>query len=188
MLKLRSDLHHVVFNFPRSLLYCLEDHLTLPLGCDEPNTAHLKAFTRTTYTYFLAEMSLKAIISRILEAPDLNYFSNHNPAGNVQISPLIQELKLQLEAWELSVPTFLDWSPQVRKGTSVPVGIRLKLLYWFARFSLARPLILHVLDDSSYSISFHGWTFFQDGLLAGLNMAKIAVLDDRDIDVIMGNR
>ncbi|KAF8854898.1 hypothetical protein BDZ45DRAFT_627092 [Acephala macrosclerotiorum] len=185
---LERDLRHVVYSFPSSLLYQLENNLTLPLGYDEPNSVHLKAFARTTYTYFLAEMSLKAIISRILEAPGLNHLSNHNFAGSVEVSPIVQELKLQLEEWELTVPTFLDWSPQARKGTSVPVGIRLKLLYWFARFSLARPLILHVLDDSSYRLPFHGWTFFQDGLLAGLNMVKIAIPDERDINIIMGNR
>lgn len=166
---------------PRSFLYQLEDRLPLPLGCDEHATVHMKRDSRTTYTFFLAEMSLKGIIAHILEIPE-------SFQSEVDNSPLIQELKTQLDGWEASVPSFLGWSPDATKGVTSLVGVRLKLLYWYARFSISRSLINHALHDLEHRLSFIGWMVFQDGLLAGLNMIKVSILEEADIDIIMGNR
>jgi hypothetical protein len=177
-----------VHSFPRSLLFQLEDTLPLPLGCDESGTANMKISVRTTYTFFLAEMSLKAIVARIYEIPDLESSPPCAFPVNLDKSPLIQELKTQIDGWEASLPTFLGWSPEATKGVSTSVGVRLKLLYWFARFWLHRPLIIHVLHDLSHELPFIGWTFFQSGLHAGLQMLKVSISEESDIDVIMGNR
>lgn len=148
----------------------------------------MKTSVRTVYTFFLAEMSLKAILSRIHATPNPEYFVQNAPNGNIEISPLIRELKNQLTTWEASLPSFLGWSPEPRRGVAFPTGMRLKLLYWFARFSLFKPLIVHFLQDPTNQLPFLGWKSFQDGLLAGLNMIRISTLEDSEVDAIMGNR
>ncbi|TVY93392.1 hypothetical protein LAWI1_G001127 [Lachnellula willkommii] len=185
---LERDLNSEIDSFPKSLLYLLEHRLQLPLGCDEPNTTHLMAPVRNTYTFFLAEMSLKAIIARILTTPNLEHSIQKTFHGTVEMSPLIQEFQTQLEKWEISVPAFLGWFPEPNRGMISPVGARLKLLYWFARFSLFKPLVARVLGESSCTLPLLGWTAFREGLLGGLNMVKGAVEEESDIDVIMGNR
>jgi hypothetical protein len=71
LLRRSRDLLNEVHSFPRSLLFQLEDSLPLPLGCDESGTVNMKVSIRTTCTFFLAEMSLKAILALIYEIPDL---------------------------------------------------------------------------------------------------------------------
>jgi hypothetical protein len=183
-----SDLLHEVDSLTRSLLFQLEERLPLPLGCDESGTTHLTSSVRTTYTFFLAEMSLKAILARILSITDLEYSVTNVPHGNIQVSPLLQELRTQIDSWEASLPCFLHWSPEANQGASFSVGTRLKLLYWFTRFSLFGTLLVKLLHDSNHQFPFLEWTFFQEGLLAGVNMVKVSTLEELDIDVIMGNR
>jgi len=86
------------------------------------------------------------------------------------------------------IDQFLGWSMEPRRGVLSHVATRLKLIYWFARFSLFRPLILHALHDQSHELPFVGWALVQEGLRAAFTMLKIAVMEDMDIDVIIGNK
>ncbi len=173
---------------PRSSLHELEDTLPLPLGCDELDLSHLPIRLRTMLTYFLAEMSLKAISERIFTTPDLEFYVQDPRTGSVDVSPLFQELRRQLDEWIASVPSFLGWSPEVMKGLSSPLGIRVKLMYWFVRFSIFRPLIQRILHDPNSLFPIHGWTLFREGLHAGLNLINVSILEQSDIDVFIGNR
>lgn len=169
-------------------LFQLEDTLRLPGGCDEIGTAHLPEPFRTIQTFFLAEMSLKSILARIIATPDSDFFLEGTLDGTIEQSPLFQELRTQLDRWVGSLPTFVDWSIEPNKGEPSSIATRLKLFYWFAHISLFRPLILYVLKDPSQKLTFTVWKLFQDGLMAGLNMVKISILEETDIDVIVGNR
>jgi hypothetical protein len=183
-----SDFLNDIDSFPRSSLYHLEDRLPLPLGCDESGTVNLKTSVRTVYTFFLAEMSLKSTLARIISTAGGDHCVQKSSNSRVEISPLIQELNVQIDAWVTSLPSFLDWSPEPTRGTCSPVATRLKQIYWFARLSLSRPLILHVLYDLNHQLPFLGWKCFQDGILAGVNMIKVSIMEESDIDVIIGNR
>jgi hypothetical protein len=141
------DLLRQVNSFLRSLLFHLEVRLSLPLGCDEAGTIHLNTSTRTAYTFFLAEMSLKTIIARIPTTPDLDYSVPNTLHTNAQISPLVQEPKTQIDGWGASLPNFLGWSAESNKGAAFSFGTRLRLLCWFAQFSLFKPHIIKVLHD-----------------------------------------
>jgi len=139
-------------------------------------------------TFFLAEMSLKAIANRIVTAADLEFYIQDPKTGIVELSPLFRELRRQLDEWIASVPSFLDWSPEPTKGISSPLGTRVKLMYWFVRFSLFRTLIKRVLNNSGSLFPILGWTLFREGLHAGLALINVAILEHSDISVIMGNR
>jgi hypothetical protein len=173
---------------PRSSLHELEDTLPLPLGCDELDLSHLPIRLRTMLTYFLAEMSLKAIAERIFKTSDQEFYVQDPRTGSVDVSPLFQELRRQLDEWVSSLPSFLGWSPEAMKGLSSPLGIRVKLMYWFVRFSIFRPLIQRILHDPNSLFPIHGWTLFREGLHAGLNLINVSILEQSDIDVFMGNR
>ncbi|RDL35180.1 uncharacterized protein BP5553_07111 [Venustampulla echinocandica] len=187
---LERDLVNEIGSFPRSSLYQLEDRLPLPLGCDESDTASLSSSVRTvrTYTFFLAEMSLKSTLARIISITGGDSYLETSLNSSVEISPLMQELNAQIGEWVISLPSFLDWSPEPTRGTCSPIATRLKLIYWFTRLSLSKSHILHVLHDSDHQLPFLGWKFFQDGILAGVNMIKVSVMEESEVDVIMGNR
>lgn len=189
MLKIDSDVKNEIDDtLPRSLLYQLEDSLPLPVGCDELDLSHLPVRARTMLLFFLAEMSLKAIGERICTTRNLEFCIQETSNGIVAVLPLFQELRRQLDEWVESVPSFLEWSSEPNKGVRSPLGIRVKLLYWFVRFSLFRPLILRVLHDSSSRFPILGWTLFHEGLHAGLTLINVSISEQSDIDVIMGNR
>ncbi|KAE9364423.1 hypothetical protein N431DRAFT_474014 [Stipitochalara longipes BDJ] len=173
---------------PQSSLHELEDTLPLPLGCDELDLSHLPIRIRTMLTFFLAEMSLKAIAERIFTTADEEFYVQDIRTGSVDVSPLCHELRRQLDEWVGSVPSFLGWSSELMRGVSSPLGIRVKLMYWFVRFSLFRPLIQRILHDSNSCFPIHGWTLFREGLHAGLNLINVSILEQSDIDVFMGNR
>jgi hypothetical protein len=183
-----SDLYYEAKQLQRSSLSALEENLSLPLGCDETLSAHLKGTTRETYAFFLAEMSLKSILARIHAKPAPQFSVQKSSNGAFESSPILLELKLQLDTWHLSLPDFLGWSTQPQSRTISPVATRLKLTYWFARYSIFIPLINQVLEDESYQLPFLGWSFFQEGVLAGLSMVTVAITEESDIDVLSGNR
>lgn len=179
---------HEVEDLPRTSLSSLEDRLPLPLGCDESGTNHMDTEIRTVYTYFLAETSLKAIIARI-HAIHVAEKTNHTSiTSNLRISPIIQEFQTQLNEWKNSIPEFLEWSPEPGKGVCLPVGTRLKLLFWHAQFSLLEPLIRHTLYNPNRQLPFLGWTLLQSGLLAGTNMLQVTLQEKPDLDLILSNR
>jgi hypothetical protein len=182
------DLNNEFEIMPSSSLFQLEDTLRLPSGCNEVGTAHLPEPFRTIQTFFLAEMGLKSILARIIATPDSDFFLEGPADGTIERSPLFHEHRTQLDRWVSSLPTFVDWTIEPRKGELSPVATRLKLFYWFALISLFRPLIRYVLRDPGQKLPFAVWKLFQDGLLAGLNMVKISVVEETDIDVIVGNR
>ncbi len=120
--------------------------------------------------------------------PELELGVQKDLDGNVHMSPLVQELKLQLDDWKASIPDFLGWSDIPSKGISAQISTRVKFTYWFARFAMIIPILNKVLCDQNYQLPFFGWSLFQEGLQAGFNMIKVAVLEDADMDLIMGNR
>jgi hypothetical protein len=69
-----------------------------------------------------------------------------------------------------------------------PLAMRVKLTYWFVRFSLFKPLILRVLHDSGSLFPMIEWSLFNEGLQAGFTLIKISILEQADVDVLMGNR
>lgn len=95
-------------NLPRSSLHKLADSFPLPVGCDELDLSHLLLRLRTMLTLFLAEMSLRAIANGILTTPDLEFCIQDPKTGSVELSPLFQELRRQLDEWIRSVPPFLN--------------------------------------------------------------------------------
>jgi hypothetical protein len=139
-------------------------------------------------TVFLPEMSLKATTARIVATTDLEFYVREAENGGVEVSPLLQELRRQLDIWIENVPTFLNWSSELGKGVYSPLGIRVILMYWFVRFLLIRRFILHILHNSSGLFPVLGWAFFHEGLHAGLTLINASILKRSDIDVIMGNR
>lgn len=173
---------------PRSPLHELGDSLPLPLGCDELDLSHLLVRARTTLTSFLAEMSLKSIAERIHTTPGLGFCIQETEKRGAEVSPLLQELRRQLDEWVESVPSFLGWSAKPKQGVSSPLGIRVNLLYWFVRFSLFRPFILRVLHDPSNLFPMLGWSLFHEGLLVALTLIKVSILEISDIDALIGNR
>lgn len=173
---------------PSSPLLRLEDTLHLPTGCNEVGTAHLPEPFRTIQTFFLAEMGLKSILARIIATPNSDLFIEGPADGTIERSPLFHEHRTQLDQWVSSLPKFVNWDTEPRKGELSLVATRLKIFYWFALVSLFKPLILYVLRDPGQKLPFAVWKLFQDGLLAGLNMIKISVVEETDVDVIVGNR
>ncbi|KUJ13613.1 uncharacterized protein LY89DRAFT_785261 [Mollisia scopiformis] len=165
----------------------LQDSFPLPLGCDELDLSHLPPRLRTTLTFFLAEMSLKAITERILTTVNLEFYVQDVQTRRVELSPLFQELRRQLDEWIESVPS-LNWSSEPTKGLASPLATRVKLMYWFTRFSLFRPLIKRVLGDSGSMFPMLGWKLLREGLQAGHSLIKVTILEQSDIDVIIANR
>lgn len=158
----------------------------MPLGCDELDLSHLPVRARTTLTFFLAEMSLRAICERIITTPGLDFCTQEIENRDAEVLPLLQELRRQLDEWLEQVPAFLDWSSEPTKGVLSPLAMRMKLLHWFVRFSLFKPLIIRVLHDSASFFPMIEWTLFQEGLQAGFTFIKISTLEHSDIDVIVG--
>lgn len=105
----------------------------------------------------------------------------NSPETTIKPSPLFQELGIQLDRWLVTLPSFVNWAKEPAKGD-------LKLVHWFARLAIFRPLIMYVLRDPRQQFELTIWKLFQDGALAGLNMIKVAILEETDIDVIVGNR
>lgn len=168
----------------------LEDCFPLPLGCDLSADINLPPRIRNELAFFLAETSLRAIMMRILRTPDLEncvlHLSEHG--RRPEVSPLFQELRNQFDEWTLSLPSFFDWSAEPAKGAVSPLPTRLRLIYWFARFALFRPLVLRTLHDPSHRFSLLEFTLLQDGLLAALAFIKVAAWEEPEVDFIMGNR
>jgi len=133
-------------------------------------------------------MSLRVILARLHSNSDLECRVQKTSDYGVEVSPLIQELRNQLGLWKQSLPSFLGWSTQPTGGeTSLP-AMRLKYLYWFARFLLFKPLVLYVLCHAGYSFPLSSWTFFQEGVQAGLTLVKVSLLEKIEWDIIIGNR
>jgi hypothetical protein len=142
-------------------------------------------------------MSLRAILELILTSPELNApsipASTHQPY-QLNVSPVQQELHSQLDTWILRLPANLDWSvdpvpvPTNAYAERSPLTSRLKLLYWYARFSLHRPFMLQILENGAIWSHLPIWEPFREGLLPALNLLKIYAIEQPDIEVIMANR
>lgn len=192
MLILYRDIEYEIDStLPRSNLSRFEELFPLPLPCDEADNKDLPPRIKTHFVFFLAEMSLRGILENILIAPELDNCMRDSPHSNqftCRPSPLIQELRSQLDTWILRLPANLDWSVEPACGIQTGQGTRVKLLYWYARFALHRPMMLHILDDNSLQSHFLLWEPFREGLLPALNLIKVFVAERPDIDVIMANR
>ncbi|EXJ91870.1 hypothetical protein A1O3_00420 [Capronia epimyces CBS 606.96] len=140
-------------------------------------------------------MSLRMTVARIVSTPapapehNLAGTSGHVVVGaEVSSQTLTRELRNQLDGWVSRIPDCLDWSVEPGNGASSPPAKRLKLLYWFARFALYRPLILRVQQDPSLRLQNFEWSLLHEGLLSALTLAKVFLTEEPDVDVIEGNR
>lgn len=185
---------------PRSNLSQLEDLFCLPLPCDEADNKERPPHVNAHFVFFLAEMSLRAILERILSSPNLNSCIVRGNTASIQeplqltISPVQQELRSQLDTWTLRLPASLGWSfdpvpvPTKTYGERAALMTRLKLLYWYARFALHRPIMLQAWKDEATWSRLLTWEHFREGLLQALILLKIYAIEQPDIDVIMANR
>lgn len=188
----RDVLSEVDNTLPQSSLYLLEESLALPLGCDASPRSSMQVQTRDAFMFFLAEMSLRTTVARIVAIPTLENNVNSPGSSSEQIatgvSPLTRELRSQLDGWATRLPDCLGWSVEPGKGVSSPLAKRLKLLYWFARFALYRPLILRTQHDPSLRLQNLEWSLLHEGLLSALTLTRVFLIEEPDIDIIEGNR
>lgn len=73
------------------------------------------SYKAKVYTFFLAEISLKAIWTRVYETPPSQLLQGEY--SNYQLSPVANELEAQLDKWTEQIPEFLNWSVQPDEGT-----------------------------------------------------------------------
>lgn len=170
---------------PQSPLNRLEDEMPLPLGCEEDRTISMPHETRRIYTYFLAEMSLREILRRTL-----SFTNGESDARNgvCNVTPVFRELDLQLSRWEEGIPAFLNFTVDPNQPVTCHVAGRLRMLYWYACFSLRKPSIRHILWQPEVSFQLQSWIAVQDALGAGHNFLAVAVREDTELDVFMGLR
>jgi hypothetical protein len=178
---------------PRSNLARFEEFFPLPLPCDEADNKDRPAHINTQFVFFLAEMSLRAILESILTNPELEGCtrdSSHSDqvAYRTAFSPVRRELRSQLDTWILRLPASLGWSVEPAGGVLSAQGTRLKLLYWYARFALHRPMMKYTLDDEALQLHFLLWEPFREGLLPLINLIKVFVTERPNIDMFMANR
>lgn len=180
---------------PRSTLALFEEFFPLPLPCDEANNKDRPPHINTQFVFFLAEMSLRAILESILTTDKLEGFMRHSadPAQKAcsmtfSVSPITQELRSQLDAWILRLPASLSWSVEPGGGVLSAQSTRLKLLYWYARFSLHRPMMQHTLDDELLQLPLLLWEPFREGVLPALNLIKVFIAEKPHIDIFMAAR
>lgn len=142
--------------------------------------------TRIIYTFFLAEISLKAIWTRVHETLPNQLLQGED--SNYQLSPVAKELEAQLAKWTQEVPEFLDWSIKPDEGTLTQVGTRVKLLYWCARFLLYRPLVQYVVSNPEASLSIQSWVLFQSALNTGISLARVFLVEESETEPILYTR
>ncbi|RMZ84052.1 hypothetical protein DV737_g1350, partial [Chaetothyriales sp. CBS 132003] len=188
----RDVINEIDDTLPRSSLPQFEEMFTLPLPCEEQLNENVPPRIRTGFLFFLAEMSLRTILQRILTTPGLgnsmqDTSENSGCVSGFKLSPLILELRYQLDTWILQFPIDLNWSVEPGCGVLSGVGTRLKLLYWYARFSLLKPMMLSVLQDQTIQSTFILWEPFREALLPALTMVKVFIEEGPDIDVLMAN-
>ena len=205
-------MHEIDDNLRRSRLSRFEELFPLPLPCGETETDTAPPHIRARFTFFLAEMSLRAILESILTTPELGVYvcsMRESPAsssnstrsacnsigtdmgiviGHIRLSPLIHELRSQIDTWILRLPTDLAWSFEPVCGVPSAQGTRLKLLYWYARFALHRPIMQCALRDTSLQSHLMLWEPFREALLPALNLIKVFVVERPDVDVFMADR
>ncbi|KAF3406249.1 hypothetical protein DPV78_000160 [Talaromyces pinophilus] len=176
---------------PKTPLSDLQDILTLPLGCEESTTTHMPMTTRTIYTFFLAETSLKAILARIRQMNQRKEEDGPHRGSQYHAldtkNPVSKELKCQLSAWLSGIPAFLNWSTKPGQGTQTKNASRLKLLFWFAKVALHLHPVKNALARRDGRFTMSGWILLQDTLLATYNMVEVFVLEDLDPDPILWN-
>lgn len=189
---------------PCTQLSQLEHTMPLPLSCDESSLTHLRSITRSTYGFFLAEMSLRNILHRILSTPDRELWPHMSESlatciskYNSPLRPLIvEEFENQIETWRLNVPSFLKWSPEPYLSSAPQhyqnrglrdVTTRLKLLYWFTRFMLLRPFVYCVDDSIEYSLR-RDDTRVNGLAMAATKLTEIFLMENAEINVIMAHR
>lgn len=176
---------------PKTPLSDLQDILTLPLGCEESTTTHMPMTTRTIYTFFLAETSLKAILARIRQMNQRKEEDGPHRGSQYHAldtkNPVSKELKCQLSAWLSGIPAFLNCSTKPGQGTQTKNASRLKLLFWFAKVALHLHPVKNALARRDGRFTMSGWILLQDTLLATYNMVEVFVLEDLDPDPILWN-
>ncbi|KAJ5411472.1 uncharacterized protein N7487_005831 [Penicillium crustosum] len=173
-------------DLPLTCLSKLEHLLPLPLGCEESATLHMQPATRIIYTFFLAEISLKAILTRVYETPPNQLLQGEY--SNYQLSPVANELEAQLAKWTQEIPEFLDWSIQPDEGTLTQIGTRVKLLYWLARFLLYRPLVQYVALNPEASLGIQSWVLFQSALDTGAHLVRVFLVEESETEPILYTR
>ncbi len=178
---------------PRSDLARFEELFPRPLPCDEADNKDRPARINTHFVFFLAEMSLRAILESILTSPELESCTRESPLPDhvpcrPNFSPVRRELRSQLDTWILRLPGSLGWSVEPAGGVLSAQGTRLKLLYWYARFALHRTMMQYTLDDETFQLHFLLWEPFREGLLPVINLIKVFVKERPSIDVFMANR
>lgn len=185
----RDFIHEIDSSFTRGTFHVLQDSLPLPLPCPIPGQPTNRPPLGATMMFLLAEMSLRKISTRIQSASGLeNCIQPASATSRAEVAPLVQEFRNQLDGWLQSVPASLGWSPEPGSGSSVPPAKRLKLVYWYARFILFKPLILHAVRDPAGRAEMLTWMLFQEGMLAGVNTVKALLRDEPDLDILMSNR
>ncbi|KIW10690.1 hypothetical protein PV08_11654 [Exophiala spinifera] len=185
---LERDITCEIDTLPPSRLAELESYMPLPLGCDESSLSHLKAHTRLIYMFFLAETSLKLILFRTKSLWTHTSRGREAEPAILANSPVVLELKKQLDVWEDNLPVSLDWKREATKGGEPQLAIRLRLTFWLARFYLFEPVILHVLDNVGSQFSLDVWTSFTHGLSAGTTLVRELLKERLGIDCITGKR
>ena len=145
----------------------------------------MQTTTREIYTFFLAEMSLRAIWSRVSNAPANELLKAVEKSFDYCLSPMGNELEGQLKRWYQEIPGFLSWSIEPGEGRISKIGARLKLLYWFTVFSIYRPLLEYVASKAKVCLSLNSWVLLQAALQAGLNLARVVVTENSERDPIL---
>ncbi len=162
--------------------------MRLPTGCSEPEDPRMSDQMRLNYTFFLAEMSMRSILARILAtcASDLLPLDTWNNRRGLSL--IFRELNHQLSEWLDNVPMSLRWSPQLGRGLISKVATRLKLLYWFARFSLFKPLFQRFLEELDGSFYIEEDICIQEYVTAGRTLLEVFVSEEPDPDMILAQR
>lgn len=190
--------------------------MPLPSSCDESTVAHLPSTARVTYGFFLAETSLRSILHQLRSIPEEELWPSTYiaTASSVVCTPktsspasssrptVVEELERQLETWLDNVPSFLRWSqypdhtthlgvvesPSDKNGFS-GIAVRLRILYWYARFLLHKGSFTTVVRSQVPDYQYLSLEPFQQKVVHAITqLFSIYLLEDPNIDVLMAHR
>jgi hypothetical protein len=147
--------------------------------------------TRTIYTFFLAETSLKAILARIRKVnqrAERDVLSKGIQYHSLEVkNPVIEELERQLSTWLTGIPAFLNWSTKPSHGTQTKNASKIKLLYWFAKISLYLNPINDAITQREGRFTMRGWMILQDTILATHTLMEVFVSEELEPDPVLWN-